>query len=424
MAVAVKNTPDVDAPGALDRQPVVSLAGAAYALGSLGVVFGLLPYVWSEVLGIGTASFGRATLLGVCMAGALLGFALLGARLLGPRPVPGAKAGVFVCLVGALVILLLTRWASLWFEHWAYDLNAFGPSGPTVGAALTAGFGLILLALGVRALFRPRVEKGLVRFEEQGWFSGHAYKRMQGQRVRRGTILGILLLAGAGVYTLLSHGMLRRGPDSWQLNVPFTGQVVVADPGDAAAEKLAPGDRLGRDAYRDLYARYDPASHVKVRSPGSSDKLKANEIVSKAEFEAERAQIAASAAGIEPQAGPVQPPTGETVYRRLTLLPALQFTVPLLILAGSIWLAWRVVNLPVFADFLIATEAEINKVSWTTRRRLVQDTVVVLATVVLMALFLFGTDQVWRVLLSMKPIQVLQIPPNKTKNVDRDRPQW
>ena len=42
----------------------------------------------------------------------------------------------------------------------------------------------------------------------------------------------------------------------------------------------------------------------------------------------------------------------------------------------------------------------------------------------LMALFLFGTDQVWRVLLSMKPIQVLQIPKQQQKNVDRDRPLW
>ena len=50
-----------------------------------------------------------------------------------------------------------------------------------------------------------------------------------------------------------------------------------------------------------------------------------------------------------------------------------------------LWRAWRgMVNFPAFADFLIATEAEMNKVSWTTRKRLVQDTIVVLTTVVLM----------------------------------------
>ena len=92
----------------------------------------------------------------------------------------------------------------------------------------------------------------------------------------------------------------------------------------------------------------------------------------------------------------------------MTLLPAVQYTVPLLIIAGSIWLAWRVVNLPVFADFLIATEAEMNKVSWTTQRRLVQDTIVVLVTVVLMAFYLFSMDVVWKAVLSWEPIGVLK----------------
>ena len=31
------------------------------------------------------------------------------------------------------------------------------------------------------------------------------------------------------------------------------------------------------------------------------------------------------------------------------------------------WIAFRLVNLPSFADFLIAVEAEMNKVSWPTR---------------------------------------------------------
>ncbi len=72
-------------------------------------------------------------------------------------------------------------------------------------------------------------------------------------------------------------------------------------------------------------------------------------------------------------------------------------------------MAWRIVNYPAFADFLIATEAELNKVSWTTRPRLIQDTIVVLVTTLLLALFLFLMDQTWRVILSWKPIGVLQI---------------
>ena len=50
-----------------------------------------------------------------------------------------------------------------------------------------------------------------MQLEEQGWFSASAYKSLQGLRVRRGTIFGILLLVGAGIWTMLSHGTLRKG---------------------------------------------------------------------------------------------------------------------------------------------------------------------------------------------------------------------
>jgi len=57
---------------------------------------------------------------------------------------------------------------------------------------------------------------------------------LQGQRVRRGTILGILLLAGSGVYTMMNNGFLRRMPERWSLNIPFTGMVPLESLGDAA----------------------------------------------------------------------------------------------------------------------------------------------------------------------------------------------
>jgi len=102
------------------------------------------------------------------------------------------------------------------------------------------------------------------------------------------------------------------------------------------------------------------------------------------------------------------------IYSNVPLLPAVQFTLPLLLLALGIWFAWRTVNLPTFADFLIATEAELNKVSWTTQKRLVQDTIVVLVTVVLMALYLFSMDVMWKKVLSWDRIGVLHIPEDKS----------
>jgi len=54
---------------------------------------------------------------------------------------------------------------------------------------------------------------------------------------------------------------------------------------------------------------------------------------------------------------------------KLDLLYKVHIVLPLLMFLMLLWVSWRLVNIPTFADFLIATEAEMNKVSWSTRRR-------------------------------------------------------
>ena len=94
-----------------------------------------------------------------------------------------------------------------------------------------------------------------------------------------------------------------------------------------------------------------------------------------------------------------------------------------LVLAGLlIWLSWRLVNWPVFADFLIATDAEMNKVSWTTRKRLFQDTVVVLVTVILLTTFLFFIDIMWIKILS--GVQVLKVDVRAEQLKQQEKTQW
>jgi preprotein translocase SecE subunit len=311
MAVAVKTTPETAPQQPLNRLAVGSLVGTLYVLCCLAIIYGI-PVLWREAVGSVAGVFVDAALRFLVMLGVTALAILIGRRLIGPNPPPGIRAGIAFGIVGVFVIGLITRAIGAMLE------TGGGANGAVVGIILTAAVGVGLLVAGGTLLFRARFERWLVKVEDQGWFSAAAYKRTQGQRVRRGTILGILILAGSGIYTLLNHKSLETGSAHWDVSLPFTD--------------------------------------------------------------------------------------GKT----LIVLPDVRFTVPLLLTVLALWFAYRIVNFPAFADFLIATEAELNKVSWTTRRRLVQDTIVVLTTMLLLTAFLFVADSLWINVLSWRWINVLQ----------------
>ncbi len=83
------------------------------------------------------------------------------------------------------------------------------------------------------------------------------------------------------------------------------------------------------------------------------------------------------------------------------------YGIPAALITVLGWAVYRLLHFPPFADFLIATEAEMKKVSWITRDDLKRATAVVLTTVVLISTFLFGVDWVWMQLLQF--IGVLQV---------------
>ena len=68
--------------------------------------------------------------------------------------------------------------------------------------------------------------------------------------------------------------------------------------------------------------------------------------------------------------------------------------------SSGVWFCFRLVNLPKFADFLIAVEAEMSKVSWPTRAELMRGSVVVIVTLVFLAAMLTVYDSIWQSLLS------------------------
>jgi preprotein translocase subunit SecE len=75
--------------------------------------------------------------------------------------------------------------------------------------------------------------------------------------------------------------------------------------------------------------------------------------------------------------------------------PAIRVGLPVLLAVSGCWLAFRLVNLPNFADFLIAVEAEMNKVSWPTRTELFRSSLVVVFCIFFLSAVLYGYDLFW-----------------------------
>jgi len=77
--------------------------------------------------------------------------------------------------------------------------------------------------------------------------------------------------------------------------------------------------------------------------------------------------------------------------------------------AGYAWLAFHFMNKPTSVDFLIATDSEMKKVNWTTKKELMGSTKVVIGFVVVVAVLLFVYDMFFQFLfwaigvLSTKP---------------------
>jgi preprotein translocase SecE subunit len=309
MAVAEKTTAETTLRSPHQQLVMGSILGALFLLLSVGLVFSGLPALWGAIGLEAVNPFLSQALLFVITLPLIVGLVLLGRHLLGPHPPAGVRAGAFFGAVGLLVVALVTLAIGNWM--------ATTQMGTAVEAGVTLLIGAALL-YGLAWLFlKPGFGRWLVAAEENGWFHATSFKGNQGVRVRRGTVIALIVLVVCGIYTLVDHGSIESG--TWSVQVPFVD-----------------------DAW-------------------------------------------------------------------LTLLYQTNITVPLILMLAAGWIAWRIVNWPVFADFLIATEAEMNKVSWTTRKRLYQDTIVVLVTVFLFTMFLFIVDILWIKILSNPILRVLDV---------------
>jgi preprotein translocase SecE subunit len=302
MATAVEPGSQPRTPSLPLSLPIVSLIGAVYVIAVIAIVMYGIPVLWAKVFGeqIAGNTFVDWSLRQSLRVVAAVGLVFAGRRLLGDTPQKGVRGGIFLILASAVVVFLIWRIIAM-------NING------TPGMIFSLVIGVAMVFFTVRFFAGKKGEGWMVGLEEQGWFHTSTYKRALGQKVRRLTILGILLLGGSGVYSLYFQGIL---PENWVLSMPLD---------------------------------------------------------------------------LEP----------------ILVLPDARITVPFLLMALTLWVAYRVVNVPTFAEFLIATEAEMNKVSWTPKKRLAQDTIVVLTTTLLMALFLLVVDLFWGWLLSRETVGVL-----------------
>lgn len=289
-----------------------SFVGAAVVLAGLAIAVYAVPQYWdgfvSPILDpLGMPFLNSALRLTASFAVAA-GFVFVAATVLGQYPPAGTRGGIFLIVSLAIGIAFIARAVGLNLEE-----SNLAQYGPVITCAVLGG----LLALAYRLLASDTGKSLMHAIESQGWLSLFHYKKTQGIKLRRYTLIGLLLIGLTGVYSLILHNTVSG---DWRFTIPFTG--------------------------------------------------------------------------------------GKWV----NLFSDLGYTLPILLAGLTFWLAWRAVNVPPFADFLIATEAEMNKVSWSSRKRLIQDTIVVLSTLLLLTLFLLVVDFFWGWLLSQHPINVL---PNK-----------
>ena len=321
MATAVQTTTQAAPPNPRTRLVVASVVGAAVVLAGIAAALYVVPQVWRDIISPAITGVGPTVdflLRSAAQVAVVAGFIVLGNALAGRNPPHGVRGGIFLVVSAVIGIFFIVRAVGLNLEE-----SSLAPPYAQVITLVVLG---ALAGLTVKFLTSDRGEAVMTAVDDQGLLHTYAYKRTQGLKARRYTLMGLLLIGWSGVYSIVSHDMVRG---AWNVRLPFTG------------------DRVW------------------------------------------------------------------------TLLTDTQYTVPILLAGLVFWLAWRVVNMPVFADFLIATEAEMNKVAWSTRKRLVQDTIVVLMTVLLMTLFFLVVDLFWAWLLGPHVLKVL---PARTATTDNRPP--
>lgn len=342
MSVAEKPITETPTRSTSTSLALQSLVGGALVLFGLWILLAGLPLAWAIIFptqeavqrgasGIVINEFLRAALLFIATMGAIVGLGYLARQMERANDTRGLREGA---IIGAIFLYIIAR-LTIGVGNLLADREAFG-------MIITAAVGGGLLFLLYLWFSMPGFTAWLGRVNDSGWFRGHVFKGNQGVKMRRFTVIAILIIGFWGIYALMSSRLLGvdrpNNPNDWYLDIPFTGT---------------------------------------VDNPNT-----------------------------------------------LPMMFRVHIIMPILLAAALLWLSWRVVNIPTFTDFLIATEAEMNKVSWTSRKNLIRDTIVVLVTIVVFTVFLFLIDILWIQILSSPYVEVLQVNTREAKQKLEEKAQW
>lgn len=83
---------------------------------------------------------------------------------------------------------------------------------------------------------------------------------------------------------------------------------------------------------------------------------------------------------------------GQAIAHAQSLTKITNFSICGVVLAAFAMVVFYLLNKPAYADFLIATDSEMKKVNWTSRKELIGSTKVVIIFMFLICILLFGFD--------------------------------
>ncbi len=195
------------------------------------------------------------------------------------------------------------------------------------------------------------------------------YKQGQGYWTRIMSAIGGGLLIAGGAAWLWQELSVVRVPRLWTVTLPEAGALGSLAPGAAVNVLNGAGDRIGGGTVREVL---DGGS--KIVLGGITDDPTVSEV----------AQLAAGST-----TAMIGSPQTQALFEVTYLQGA---AAGLLMLIGAIMVYWLVYLKRGTSDFLIATEGEMRKVNWSTRREVLGSTWVVIAISVIIAAILFIVD--------------------------------